>query len=176
MWVKPFVKSILLITVFRTLFYQFLLIVVGLAIGFTLNAEYIGWKSSIVAQSFNNIFFPVEFDQDVCRKLKGWGAFRIWAELDRPTNFKILEDGLAAEEFYIAKISYTNSNGKTITDIKSTRIRWKPWEYYYTDPTPLTEEELWGYIDNGTLNSKETDKAFKLRKEKMLNESAKIRT
>lgn len=163
----------ILVTVLRTLLYQFLLIFLGLTIGFTLNAEYIGWKSSIIAKSFSNIFFPVKFDEDVCRKLKGWGAFKIWAELDRPSGFKIVEDGLAAEEFYIAKISYTNSNGETITDIKSTRLRWKPWEYYYTDPTPSTEEELWDYIENDTINSEETDKAFKLRKEKTQMESEK---
>lgn len=166
----------ILITVARTLFYQFFLIFVGISIGIIFNAEWIGWKSCMVEQSVSNIFFPVEFDQDICKSVKGWGAFRIFAELGRPQNFKIIEEGLAAEEFYIAKISYTNEYGKTVTDIKSTRVRWKPWEYYYTDPTPWTEEDAWDYIDNGTLNSKETDKALKLRRERQQMNKEKIKT
>ena len=165
----------ILITVARTLFYQFFLLFIGISIGFICNAEWMGWKSSLVERSVQNIFFPIEFDENVCTNVKGLGAFRIWAELGRPKNFKIIEEGLAAEEFYIAKISYTNEYGKTVTDIKSTRVRWKPWEYYWTDPTPWTEEEAWDYIDNGTLNSKETDKALKLRKERQQINNNKIK-
>lgn len=151
--------------VLRTLFYQYLLLFVGISVGFIVNAEWVGWKSNLVAQSFQNIFFPKEFDEDTCAKLKNWGAFKLWAFNDRPQNFKIIEDGLLAEEFYIAKFTYTDENGNTIEKIETVRLRWKTWEDYYTDPSITTEEELKDYIDNGTLNSHESDKALKLQQE-----------
>jgi hypothetical protein len=153
----------IIITVCRTLFYQFLLVAVGLSVGFILNAEYIGWKSSIIERSVTNIFNPIQFDEDVCNRVKNWGATRIWAELGRPNSFEVLEDGLLAEEYYIGKFKYVNvETGKTEIKIIPQRVRWKPWEYYYADPTPESNEELLEYIDNGDLNSKESDKAFRL--------------
>lgn len=161
--------------VFRTLFYQFFLLSVGLAIGFIINAEYVGWKAHLVNRSIKNIFYPVEMDDELCRNIKQFAAHRIWCEIGQPKNFIIIEEGLAAEEFYIAKVSYLNENNREVIDILSTRVRWKPWEYYYTDPTPWTEEQAWDYIENGTLNSKETDKALKLRKERQQMNKEKIR-
>lgn len=153
----------ILVTVCRTLFYQFLLIAVGLSIGFILNAEYIGWKSTLIERSVTNIFNPIQFDEDVCKRVKNWGATRIWAELGRPNSFEVLEDGLLAEEYYIGKFKYVNvETGKTEIKIIPQRVRWKPWEYYYTDPTPESNEELLEYLDNGDLNSKESGKAFRL--------------
>ena len=152
-------------TMLRTLFYQYFLLFIGISIGFICNAEWIGWKSNLVAQSVQNIFFPKEFDEDTCAKLKNWGAFKLWAFNDRPRNFKIVEDGLLAEEFYIAKFTYTDTNGKTIEKIETVRLRWKTWEDYYTDPSMTTEKELKDYMDNGTLNSHESDKALKLYQE-----------
>jgi hypothetical protein len=153
----------ILVTVCRTLFYQFLLIAVGLSIGFILNAEYIGWKSTIIERSVTNIFNPTQYDEDICKRIKNWGATRIWAELGRPSMFEVLEDGLLAEEYYIGKFKYTNvDTGETEVKIIPQRVRWKPWEYYYTDPTPESNEELLEYLDNGDLNSKESDKAFLL--------------
>ena len=153
----------ILITIARTLFYQFLLIFVGISIGIIFNAEWIGWKSAIVERSITNIFNPVQYDEDICKRVKNWGATRIWAELGRPSMFEVLEDGLLAEEYYIGKFKYTNvDTGETEVKIIPQRVRWKPWEYYYTDPTPQSNEELLEYLDNGDLNSKESDKAFRL--------------
>ena len=42
----------ILITVCRTLFYQFLLLFVGISIGFIVNAEWVGWKYPIIQTSF----------------------------------------------------------------------------------------------------------------------------
>lgn len=167
----------ILITIARTLFYQFLLIFVGISIGFICNAEWLGWKSVVVSKSVKNIFFPTDFNEATCQQVKNWGQFRIWAFNDRPKNFTVLEDGLLGEEFYIAKFTYLNSEDKTIEKIDSTRVRWKTWEYYHTDPTPWTQKDINDYLDNGTLNSDESDKALKLYKEKQLQEErAKIKT
>ena len=163
-------------TMFRTLFYQYFLLFIGISIGFICNAEWVGWKSNLVERSFYNIFFPVEFGEEMCAKIKNWGAFRIWAFNDKPSNFKVIEDGLLGEEFYIAKLQYTDKNGNTIEKIDSTRVRWKTWEYYWTDPTPSTIEEVEEYMKNGTLNSSESDKALKLYREmKQQNRLDKIR-
>ena len=155
----------ILITVCRTLFYQFFLLFIGISIGFICNAEWVGWKTEVVAKSVDNIFFPTKFDEKTCEQIKNWGKFRIFAFNNRPQDFKIIEDGLLAEEFYIAKFTYTDQNGNTAEKIDTTRVRWKTWEYYYTDPSPWKEEDLKDYIDNGTLNSHESDKALRLYQE-----------
>lgn len=163
----------ILLTILRTLFYQFLLIFIGISIGFICNAEWVGWKSEIVSKSVQKIFFPKEFDEKTCEQIKKWGAFRVWAFNDRPQDFTIIEDGLLAEEFYIAKFSYTDKKGKTVQKIDNTKVRWKTWEYYYTDPTPWNQEDINDYIKNGTLNSKESDKALRLMKEMRIQERTK---
>ena len=155
----------ILITVARTLFYQFFLLFIGISIGFICNAEWVGWKSEIVSKSVKNIFFPTEFNEKTCEQVKNWGQFRVWAFNNRPKDFKIVEDGLLAEEFYIAKFTYTDNNGKTVEKIDTTRVRWKTWEYYHTDPTPWNKADIEDYIKNGTLNSNESDKALRLYRE-----------
>ena len=166
----------ILITVARTLFYQFFLLFIGISIGFICNAEWVGWKSNLVERSFNNIFFPIEFNDNTCQAVKNWGQLKLWGLYKQPSNFKILEDGLLGEEFYVAKISYTDENGRTVEKIDSVRVRWKTWEYYYTDPEPWDMEDIEDYIENGTLNSHESDKALKLYREKQLQERTKIKT
>ena len=94
----------ILVTVARTLFYQFFLLFIGISIGFICNAEWMGWKSSLVERSVQNIFFPIEFDENVCKNVKGLGAFRIWAELGRPKNFKII-----AFRLYIFSASFKSN-------------------------------------------------------------------
>ncbi len=152
-------------TIARTIFYQFFILFIGISIGFITNAEWVGWKSELVSKSVKNIFFPTEFDEKTRDQIKNWGKFRIWAFNNRPENFTIIEDGLLAEEFYIAKFTYVNNDGNTIEKIDTTRVRWKTWEYYYTDPSPWNEKDVHEYIKNGTLNSKESDKALKLYNE-----------
>jgi len=158
--------------VLRTLFYQYLLLFVGISVGFIANAEWVGWKTNLVQRSFYNIFFPVEFDDEVCTKIKSWGAFKVWALNGHPQGFKVLEDGLLAEEFYIVKFEYVNRNGDTVQKIDTARIRWKTWEYYYTDPKPWTNDDIQDYLDNGNINSHESDKALRLYRE-MSKQNAK---
>ena len=159
--------------VLRTIFYQYFLLFIGISIGFIANAEWIGWKSNLVERSFYNIFFPVKFDDETCAKIKNLGLYRLYSFNNYPADFKLIEDGLLGEEFYIAKFQYTNKNGDTIEKIDSTRVRWKTWEYYWTDPTPSTVEEIEEYMKNGTLNSDESDKALKLYREMRKQNSQK---
>jgi len=176
MWFVPYIKSIVLLTVFRTLFYQFLLITIGLTLGFVLNAEYVGWKSHMISRSFVNIFYPIQYNDDINQNLKNWGAFKMWVQYGSPPDFKIIEHAIAAEEFYWAKFSYTNEQGKTVTQIDNSRLRWKPWEYYYEEPSEVTKNELEDYLQNGSLNGEETDKAIRLRNEKMYQTNPKEST
>ena len=166
----PSFKNIMSITktVCRTIFYQFFLLFVGLSVGFILNVEYIGWKAPIVGNSFYNTFFPIDFeDEGVLESLYKMGQFKIFSFNNYPTDFKVIEEAMMAEEWYWVKYSYTDKRGKTREAIDHTRIRWKPWEYYYEDEAmiPMTDEELRSYIDEGTLNSNETNRAFRLRSE-----------
>ena len=153
---------IILKTVCRTLFYQFFLIFIGLSIGVICNAEWLGWKSNLVQKSIENIFYPTEFNEKTCQQVKNWGRFRVWAFNNSPENFTVVEDGLLGEEFYICKFTYTDLEGKEIEKIDSTRVRWKTWEYYYTDPSPWEEKDIRKYLDDENLNSKESEKAYRL--------------
>jgi hypothetical protein len=158
----------ILITVCRTLFYQFLLLFVGMSIGFIVNAEWVGWKYPIVQTSIRNTFFSIDFeDEGVLQWLYNTGQYKIWAFNNYPKDFNVIEEAMAAEEWYWCKYSYTDKNGDTKTNIDHTRIRWKPWEYYYEDEAriPWSEEEIRKYIEEGSLNSRETDRAWRLRDE-----------
>ena len=164
--------------ILRTVFYQLLLLFVGASIGFITNAEYVGWKFPLLERSMNNIFFPIDFeDEGVMEWLYGQGQYKIWAFNDYPKDFKMIEEALAAEEWYWIKFSYTDENGNTRTKIDHTRIRWKPWEYYYDDESrkPITDEEMIDYLENGSLNSRDTDRAFRLRSEYRSQEQSKIK-
>ena len=70
----------ILITVCRTLFYQFLLLFVGISIGFIVNAEWVGWKYPIIQTSIRNTFFAIDFeDEGVLQWLYNTGQMKIWA-------------------------------------------------------------------------------------------------
>jgi hypothetical protein len=153
--------------ILRAMFYQLLILFVGVSIGFITNAEYVGWKFPLLERSMNNIFFPIDFeDEGVMQWLYNQGQFKVWAFNNYPEDFKIIEEAMAAEEWYWCKYSYID-NGETKVKIDHIRIRWKPWEYYYEDEAriPWNEDDLRDYLENGSLNSRDTDRAFRLRDE-----------
>ena len=155
--------------VFRTLFYQLLLLFIGGSIGFISNAEWVGWKYPVVSNSISNIFFPIDFeDPGVLQWLYGNGRLKVFGLTGEYRDLEVIEEAMLAEEWYWVKFSYTDGNGNTKTDIQSIRIRWKPWEYYYDDKAriPMDEEAMRKYIKDGTLNSRESDRAFRLMHEK----------
>ena len=157
--------------VFRTLFYQLLLLFIGGSIGFISNAEWVGWKYPVVSNSISNIFFPIDFeDPGVLQWLYGNGRLKVFGLMGKYRDLEVIEEAMLAEEWYWVKFSYTDDNGNTKTDIQSVRIRWKPWEYYYDDKAriPMDEEAMRKYIKEGTLNSKESDRAFRLMYEKKM--------
>ena len=156
--------------VLRTLFYQLLLLFVGVSIGFISNAEWVGWKYPIVSNSIRNTFFPIEFeDPGVLQWLYGNGRLKIFGLMGKYQDVEIIEEAMLAEEWYWVKFSHTDKNGDTKTDIQHIRIRWKPWEYYFNnDINPIDEEALRKYLKEGTLNSRESDRAFRLMHEAKL--------
>ena len=159
----------ILITVCRTLFYQFLLLFVGISIGFIVNAEWVGWKYPVIQTSIRNTFFTVNFeDEGVLQWLYNTGQMKIWAFNNYPKDFKVIEEAMAAEEWYWCKYSYTDKNGNTKINIDHTRIRWKPWEYYYEWAEVRTDEEWVEYLEKGTLNSRESQKALELLEERLI--------
>jgi len=162
----------------RTLLYQFVLLFVGASVGFILNAEYVGWKYPVISNSFSNIFYPVKFDDPGVREaLYASGQWRIWALNGYPKGFKVIEQALSAEEWYWCKYSYTDRYGNDKINIDHTRIRWKPWEYYFseTDIDPITQEEIEDYVTNGSLTSNDTDRAFVLAREWKEMQGIKLR-
>jgi hypothetical protein len=123
-------------TVARTLFYQFFLLFVGASLGFILNAEYVGWKSMLVEQSVENIFFPVQYDARIEEALLGIGRMRLnLHHNDDPfndTGIEIVDEFIWGEEVYNVRYRYVEKEGEepVLYDFRS-RIRWKPWEYYF---------------------------------------------
>lgn len=119
--------------VIRTLFYQLLLICILFSSLFILNPSWFGKKYVLVERSIYNIFFPVEYDQDVEDYVKLMGSLRIWTELNYPSGFKVIEDRIVNKEFYKAIVTYLDSSGQTKTEFKMTRVRWQTWEYHYDE-------------------------------------------
>jgi hypothetical protein len=118
--------------VIRSIFYHWLFLFVGIAIGFICNSEYVGEKSVIIERSINNIFFPIEYNEQIEHYVKEMGKQKIWTELNYPVDFQILEDVVKAEEYYWAIATYTDvKTGEKVKTIISTKIRWRPWEYNY---------------------------------------------
>ncbi len=151
--------------ILRTLFYQFLLLFMGVSIGFICNAEYVGWKYPVVTNSIRNTFFPIDFeDPGVLQWLYGNGRLKIFGVIGKYRDIEVIEEAMLAEEWYWVKFSYTDENGNTITDIQHVRVRWKPWEYYFDDEAfdPWDEEAMRKYLKEGSLNSRESDRAYKL--------------
>ena len=165
--------------ILRTLFYQFLLLFIGASIGFITNAEWVGWKYPVISRSFNNIFNPIDFeDPGVLQWLYGNGRLKIFGTIVRHKDLKVIEEAMLAEEWYWVKFSYTDENGNTRIDIKNVRIRWKPWEYYFDEEgfDIMGEEEMRKYLEEGTLNSRESDRAFRLQHELKEMQRNKINT
>lgn len=139
----------------RTIFYQFFLLFVGGTIGFIANAEYIGWKSVIVERSLQNIFAPIEYDEEVEQFVLDIGYLRLCTALNgHPydgTGITILDEFVWNEEVYIARYEYQPADGKKIVQDYSTRVRWKSWEYYYEyhGPEGVSMDELFGPEDDG---------------------------
>lgn len=136
-----------LLTVARTLFYQFFLVFVGISVGFIVNSEWVGYKSALVSKSVANIFFPLEFTPQMEANLRALGAQRVWAENGSPADFQVLGDVVYAnDEFYWCRFAYRDSNGELKFDEDTVRMRWKTWEYGFHNPTVLdpidTKEEV----------------------------------
>ena len=86
--------------------------------------------------------------------------------MNKYRDLEIIEEAMLAEEWYWVKFSYTDKNGNTKTDIQHIRVRWKPWEYYFNnDINPMDEEAMRKYLEEGTLNSRESDRAYRLMHE-----------
>jgi hypothetical protein len=118
--------------IIRSIFYHWLLLFAGITIGFICNSEYVGEKAVIIERSINNIFFPIQYNEDIENYVKTMGKQKIWTELEYPEDFQILEDVVKGEEYYWAIATYTEVKTKQkIKTIISTKIRWRPWEYNY---------------------------------------------
>jgi len=128
--------------IIRSIFYHWLFLFVGIAIGFICNSEYVGEKAVVIRRSINHIFFPIEYNEQIENYVKWMGKNRIHSELGYPKDFQILEDVVKGEEYYWAIAKYTDvKTGEPIKTVVSTKIRWRPWEYNYhtkkfTPPAP----------------------------------------
>lgn len=161
--------------VVRTFFYQlFLLFFLGSVVFITI-PETVGFRFMTLHMSYLNHFHPITFERAL-PMLKAVGQFRIWGMNGYIKDFKVLEEAVAAEEWYWCKYQYTDNNGNKKIGIESLRIRWKPWEYYYDLKPAETEESMKDYLENGSLNSRETDKAWKLRDELKRMQQGRIET
>lgn len=125
-------KKLIALTIFRTIFYQMLLLWAGFSVGFMMNPEYWGNKAPIVQQSMKNIFYPVEYNDEVKEFLVNIGRSRIFLGLPpHATNFKILEDAMISDEQYMADYEYFADDERVVVRGYITKINWKPWEYDY---------------------------------------------
>lgn len=115
----------------RTVFYQWFFIAILALTGFLLNIDWCTKKAIIINRFIHNAFFPVQWDDQMEKSLKNLAAFKLWLMIDCPDGFEIIEDSVYAnQEWYWAKFKYLK-DGKVLIEDRTTRIRWKTWEYYY---------------------------------------------
>lgn len=123
--------------IFRSIFYHWLILFIGISIGFIGNAEWIGYKSVLVSKSIDNIFFPIQITPEIQQLIKNVGQNKIKRSIGNPDHFKVLEDFLYDNEVYWIRYEYKDKNGKYYQGVNKTRIYWKPWEYYYHLDQPI---------------------------------------
>jgi hypothetical protein len=117
--------------IIRSIFYHWFALFIGLSIGFICHSEWVGTKAVVVERSIRNIFFPIQYDENVENFVKSMGQTRLWIEAGKPDDFKIIDDLVKGEEFYWAIYTYKDESGNIKKAIGCARIRWKTWEYYY---------------------------------------------
>lgn len=117
--------------IFRTLFYQWFILCIGISIGFIGNAEWIGYKSLLLGKSINHIFFPIDITPEVQQTIRNIGQQKLRILAGNPPDFLILDDFLYDNEVYWAEYQFTDKSGKLTTQINKVRVKWKTWEYYY---------------------------------------------
>jgi hypothetical protein len=117
--------------VIRSIFYHWLFLFAGVVIGFISNSEYVGEKSVIIERSINNIFFPIKYNEKIEAWIKETGRMRLWANLNCPEHFEIVDEVVKGEEYYWAIYKMKDKSGKEIKDIGSIKVKWKTWEYHY---------------------------------------------
>lgn len=124
-------KKLIAKTVARTLFYQYLGLFIGISLGFIFAPNYWGSKAPVLERSIQNIFYPIEYNDNVQMFLMDIGKSRLWVELDDPPNLTFYNSKIIAEEWFETDYSYTDKNSQIIEGHYRTRIKWKPWEYDY---------------------------------------------
>lgn len=118
--------------VLRTLFYHWFIIFCFIGLFVLCNLNWTTHKAILVNKFIKNAFFPVQWNEKTEQTVKSIGSYRIWLTLEYPVDFTIIEDKIYANnEWYWIKYSYTNRDGQKVVEEKTTRVRWKTWEYYY---------------------------------------------
>jgi hypothetical protein len=137
--------------VLRTIFYQYFLLFVGLAVGFIGNAEWVGFKSCLVERSIKNIFFPIKFTPKMESGMKFMLAERMRIKEGYPAEFEVLSSVIVAnDEFCWIAYKYRDQDGKLVFKDDVERMRWKTWEYNYDEEAflnPINTEEEWLALD-----------------------------
>ena len=144
---QPKSRIMILITVARTLFYQFFLLFIGISIGFILNSEWCGYKSCVVQKSIKNIFFPIKFTTKMEAGMKIMLAERMRIKENYPADFEVLSSVVVAnDEFCWIAYKYRDQDGKLVFKDEVERMRWKTWEYNFDEESvlnPIDTQEEW---------------------------------
>ena len=137
-------RKIVIKTSVRFVVYQALLLFATASIIFLMNPIYWGNRSGVIGQSYNNIFHPVKYDDDVESFVIKIGRARLFFETTAACNgtpelFEIIpgSERVQNEEWYICEYQYVNKEGKLDVYDYMTRVKWKPWEFQYPDVDSL---------------------------------------
>lgn len=120
--------------IIRSIVYHWLILLIGISIGFIGNSEWVGYKYAIIERSIKNIFYPIQYNEEIENFVKEMGRMRTWVDLNCPRDFRVLEENVIGQEFYWCKYSVHESIGTA-----QHRIKWKTWEYYYKIDEPVVK-------------------------------------
>jgi len=125
--------------IIRSILYHWIVLLIGISIGFVANSEWAGYKYVLVERSIRNIFFPIEYNQEIENFVKEMGKMRTWVDLGCPPEFNVSNEKVIGEEFYSAKYDCVDRNGRKHSGNTFHRIKWKTWEYYYKIDEPVVK-------------------------------------
>jgi len=129
---------------FRTVVWRLLVISSAITVGFAINAEFVGWKSTATERFFNEKLFSIEYNAQVESFCKTLGRKKLIAELGNPppSNLQIIKEEITEQSKYTALFKLTTPDGQQVVALYQAKVKWKPSDYDYSEPKDLGLEKL----------------------------------
>jgi len=124
----------------HTVVWRLLVISSALTLGFVINAEFVGWKSTATERFVKEKLFSIDYDAQIEELCKTLGRKQLIAELGNPSpdRLKIIKEEVANQESYSALFQFILPDGKQVLAVFQAKVRWKPADYDYSEDVKMS--------------------------------------